>query len=159
LITDEFEFEKKVRIWSKQFYENKGFEVKEITGSANRKSDLILIFNNNEYRVEEKARRKYYPDLCFELVQCVVDKKWGWIYDINCDWIIYIFWNINNSLPQIIYKIIWKECKKYCLNNLEKYKLKISRKGYGLTIFATIPWTHLEQNNIAKIIYKSERQT
>ena len=151
LITDEFKFEKQVRSWMLKYYQSFGYKIDEVIGKENRKGDLILKYKGRKIRIEEKARKKYYPDFLFEIVQDVNTKNWGWIYDVAADYIVYIFWKENE--PEKIYKLNWQLCKKYILENLEHYKLKISKKGFGITIFCTVTWDELITQKIAELIY------
>jgi hypothetical protein len=153
MITDEFDFERTVRKWTIEFYKQKGFDVKEITGKENRNFDLILSKDGKSYNVEEKALRKMYdvPSFIFEIVQDVKTKNWGWIYDCHADYIFYIFWGENR--PIFIYKIIWEKVFHYILGKLDKYPLRISKKGFGLTIFSVIPFQELVSENLAQTIY------
>jgi hypothetical protein len=147
----EFALEKQVRNWTIPFYKSKGFEVEEIIGIENKKYDLKLKKDGKEYAVEEKAQRKLYDSMCFEIVQDVKTKNWGWIYDCRADRIIYIFWNEEKKEPYTIYKIDWKPCFDFVIQNIKKYPLRISDTGWGITIFSIIPWINLLKFNIAKV--------
>jgi hypothetical protein len=150
----EFALEEKGRRWSIPFYQSKGYLVQEVTGKANREKDLILERDGRKINVEEKCiRYGEYNDFVFEIVQDVMTKNWGWIYDVLADVIIFIIWDDRHDLPRIVYKVKWLTCKKFVFDNLKDYPLRKSLKGYGFTIFAVIPWTPLLDKKIAEILY------
>lgn len=154
MITDEFNFEEHVREWSLKLYKQLGFEVIKLD-KKDESADFILKYNNKLYRIEEKVRRKYYPDLCFEIMQDVKTCSLGWVYKCNADYIFYIYWDMNKDVCKYIYKIKWAKCKNYVMNNLINHKYKVGKSigGWGYTIFLIIPWLLLEKNKIAERAY------
>lgn len=155
---EQFALERLSRTWSKTFYEMLGYAVEEVQGEENRHGDLILSKDERRVRIEEKTERRLSSNMCFELVQDVDTRNWGWIYDLRADHLVYIFWSEILRLPFIVYRVDWPRCKAFCLANLHKYQIKATRKGWGLTLFACIPWVVLENDGIAKVLYKSSME-
>lgn len=155
---EQFALERRARAWSLQFYEMLGYTAEEVKGEENRAGDIILRKDGREILIEEKTERRISTNMVFELVQDVDTRSWGWIYDVRANRIVYIFWSEILGLPFIVYRVDWPRCKAFCLAHLDKYQIKVSRKGWGLTLFACIPWAVLESEGIATVLYKSSME-
>lgn len=98
--------------------------------------DKVITFKSgNFFTIDEKKRRKDYGDILLELWS-VDNKKRGWLYTSQCDYIVYAVMPTKKVylLPTILLKMAWKT------NQTEwnkKYKsLKAKNENYITTSIA-----------------------
>lgn len=98
--------------------------------------DKVIIFKSgNFFTIDEKKRRKDYGDILLELWS-VNDKKRGWLYTTQCDYIVYAIMPTKKIylLPTILLKMAWKENQKEWENKYKK--LKAQNENYITTSIA-----------------------
>ena len=152
-IDRELALENKCRKWTIPFYKKYGFIIREEKGKENEKGDLTLIKDNNIFRVEEKSARYIHPCIPFEIWQDKPEKDKGWVYKIEADLIIYIYWDekLNNIEPDKIYCIYWPKTFKWFEKNKDKYFHTIcDKKGRGETHLVLVPWKYLISIKLVK---------
>jgi len=112
---------------------------------GNKKRDLIVSKNGDQYKFEEKFRQKDYGDFLVELIQCMIIYDRGWFYTTKADYISYVICN-ERWIPQKIYLVDFPEFKDWLFKYLAKkksVKSRISPKGIGLTFNIAIPWVDI----------------
>lgn len=166
------EFESKMRSWvDSNIYPKYGeIDRKQETD----KHDLVLKMNSRDFKIEEKFRTSLWDDMNIELLGDVnpplldlasekfVSKKMGWFYYCDADYILY---SMSDSpiakQPEEIYMINMYKLKRNFSSFIKErsYTLPpINHKGYGYSLNLAIDWKTLEENEIARRIYKKAHQ-
>ena len=101
--------------------------------------DKIIYFSNgNAISIDEKKRRKDYGDILLEIWKNKEQKKPGWLFYSQCDYIVYAILGANKIylLPVLLLQMAWKNNGKEWLG---KYDLKIANNGSYDTVNIAIP--------------------
>jgi len=161
---DTFEFEKLYQIELDRIYKELGYQiVKRIRGKENRYYDVVLVKDNKQAKIEEKALTYYHSDCPIELIQNVWPFDSGWFYDTKADYIHY-FYYLQGMFPYILYQVSMSNLKKLMLknewkDNVSKYvKPRHSVIHYGYTINLCIKWNFLLDTNCAWVLKKWNRE-
>ena len=92
--------------------------------------------------VEIKSFPHPWNDLLVEIIEDIDRGDPGWWYQTKADTLAYVFYNNEiDEVPESIYTITTTKVKSYIAENAEElFRLsKISRKGYGITLFIYLP--------------------
>jgi hypothetical protein len=101
--------------------------------------DKVLHFGSGyAVTIDEKKRRTDYGDILLELWSKYEDKKRGWLYYSQCDYIVYAVMPSKTAylLPVFLLKKAWQTNKGQWLQN---YKTKASRNDGYTTMNIPIP--------------------
>lgn len=140
-----FDYEREKRKVFDDFYQQKGWNFRRITGKENKNYDCVIYLNNRWYKIEEKYRSKDYNDCLIETIQDIKTNSSGWLYYCKAD---YIFYGVGTK----IYCLDLPKLKNFVNKYKDKFNKKISKKGWGETENIVIDWIVLEINKIAKRI-------
>ncbi len=176
ILRPEFKVEESYTRWLKKdnFFEDRNLKPEWILGKNNRLQDVILIPVN--IKLEIKGYKTIWSDALGEIIQDFDDKSIGNLFQTKSELLMYIYYenydNYNNS-PRLIYTLNTSKFRKVIISDMthdEKEMIKkfdtrllgykkgkqfsrnISKKGYGITYFAQIPWHFLEKEKISKLI-------
>jgi len=121
--------------------------------------DKRLVLPEATYCVDEKAYSTLWDGCLVELIQDVPTKNMGWFYDLErCDYLICGYYIDSSPRPGVVYKVIWDELKaryvELAIAKAQGIRLLHSPRGYGLTVFAKIPWGDL--TGICETLYRDE---
>ena len=143
------------------FYKKKGWQVLQDNVGFNATWDVKLSgnWNGGAYTVDEKARKRSYGDFLVEIMQDLKTGNLGWLYKPK-DYYFYAIWADEdlNGEPIKLYSVNANKLKEFMAENWENLfsgnKIKISRKGWGTTLFALVLWEDLLFTGVAKDLSK-----
>lgn len=119
------------RFYNKAFPNIERIEFVSDLSSQKRGIDKIIYFKSGkQVTIDEKKRRKDYGDILLEIWSVLENKKRGWLYTCQCDYIVYIVLSIKRIylLPALLLKKAWNKNKEKWLT---KYRYKDAiNKGY-----------------------------
>jgi len=97
---------------------------------------FICFKSGNVLSVDEKKRRKAYPDILIEVWSAYEYQTRGWLYKSQCDYIVYAIMPIKKVylLPVILLKKAWNENHKQWMKIFRK--VKAINKGYTTVSYA-----------------------
>lgn len=137
-----------MRDYMKEYYEGCGCHVDYSV--SNIEYDVLLTYRYKKTSIEEKYRRKEFPDILVELIQDIATNNSGWYYTSNAEYLNYI---ICDERPLYFYKINYRMFKdfviEYIRNNTAGFI--IAKEGYGLTLNISIPLSDIPVNIIETI--------
>ena len=140
-----FQFEKEKQEIFNNFYRKRNWPYKRIFGKDNKKYDCVVLINGVWVKIEEKFRSKDWSDMAVELVQDTETNSPGWLYYTEADWILY-------GMEDRIYLVKVRELREFVKHYKDKFNVKISKKGWGITENLIIPWTVIVVNKMGKLI-------
>ena len=140
-----FVYEREKRKFFDEFYREKGWPYKRIYGKDNKKYDCVILINGKWMKVEEKHRVKMWPDMAVELSQDTKTNSSGWLDYTEADWIFY-------GMGECIYLVEVRKLREFVGHHKDKFNIKISKKGWGITENLIIPWSIILQNNLGRMI-------
>ena len=83
------------------------------TESQREGTDRVIILANNKIlKIDEKKRRKEYPDFCLEYISVDTTGALGWIEkDLSIDYLAYAFMPLRTAylLPWLMLQRAWKQ--------------------------------------------------
>lgn len=138
-----FEYSNKREKEFDKFYKFRGWEVKRITGIANKNYDCLLGIGGKWYKVEEKSQEREWDCLLVEIIQDTETNDPGWLYYTKAD---YLFYEVGEN----IYAIEVEKLRGFVGRHEDKFETKFSKKGWGRTKFILIPWEVILYNKIGK---------
>lgn len=130
------------------YYKQRGWKVIQDNIGFYAHWDVLLDMDGVESKIDEKARQGEYKDFLVEVMQDLRTGNKGWLYGEK-DYYFYASW-AKSEQPSSFYAVKSDGLKSLIANEWEKLPKKISRKGWGVTLFVTIPWQDLELLDIAK---------
>ena len=84
-LEDNFRFEKEKQQFFNKIYKSKGWAYKRIYGKENKFYDCVVLVDERWVKVEEKYRRRGWPDLLVEIIQDTETNSPGWLYYTQAD--------------------------------------------------------------------------
>mgnify|MGYP001036188706 CR=1 FL=1 len=165
----EWDFERRYREFLDELYDEWGFRYERIDGSRNRQGDVIWYGKKNGrhgcWLVEEKGAKRH-GSLYFEIVQnvellseAVVTDSGYWVpfnalgnqftTEAGCQ----VWYCEEQKTPSAVYIVGTKTLREFYFEHHREFPLRIPPSGYGLTIYAPIPWKRLLDERIAKLIW------
>jgi hypothetical protein len=139
------------------WYEARGWRV--IDEPTSGSFDLLLEKNDVRQRVEEKflmwgGAHEARPRLLVELVQCAVEKSWGWFHTEHFDFLHYFPSRLEDDvyLPLSCYRVNWCLTRPLIheyLGDTKQWRshgcrIHHSAEGWGATLFMSMPFDRLE---------------
>lgn len=157
LSRETFTFEEKYQSFLDDLYRENGWGFERIKGKANIKSDVIIKKGNRVYLVEEKGARYLHSNMVVELVQDLDSQSWGWFYETECDYVIYVYYDGKEAIePEYVYSVNFNLLKEYVINNIKSLKIGITTENWGITFNAYPAWTVLDNKGMLKLLYRKE---
>ena len=134
------------------FYKEKGWRVmQDNVGRDSAPWDVKLEIDGQIKTVDEKALRKEYGTFIAEILQDIVTGHLGWIYKPK-DLYLYSSWS-NDKLSSL-YQVNAPLLNEFLGVNWKKLfnegKIKVSERGWGITVFAVIEWQDLLYTKVAE---------
>ena len=134
------------------FYKKKGWRVmQDNVGRGSLPWDVKLEMDGKIKTIDEKALRKDYGTFIAEILQDVVTGHLGWIYKQK-DLYFYSSWN-GDQLSSF-YSVDAKLLNEFLAVNWKKLfnegKIRVSERGWGITVFAVIEWQDLIYTKVAE---------
>jgi len=126
---------------------------------VNKKGHDVEIRRDGELKkVEEKTRLESYSDILVEEIQDTKSGSIGWLYYCDADYLIYGFaYSYSPYRIHLAYLLPdFNDFRTWYLSERERFQEKESLKGFGRTIFRTVPLRELRELKMAKVLWSED---